>query len=162
MADKLKTLLTNIVPEVLANLLRDGLGFDGVASECPSSPEWSSGVPTRGEILLVGEAVILQLSTLVEPDFADRLLRSFVGGSDTIIFEDDERQDAVAEVANMLAGRLSEAMRASGIDVSIVHPKGKNAQALGERARNFTQSETWQWASANREIVLTIAYQLEI
>lgn len=154
MTDHLTRILKDILPDILGNLLKGNLGLDGEASESLIPSEWSSEGTAQGEIFLVGKTVVLRISIGMGSSFADRLLRSFVGGPDSATFENDEREDAVAELSNMLAGRVSEALRGRGINLAILHPKDKNAKALSEHAYKFNRNTSWQWALNNQDAAM--------
>jgi hypothetical protein len=158
MTSKLEKLLETTVPVALTDLLSDWLGYDGLASQRYS--EWDGILrgQLRGDSYLVGGTVILKISALAEFRFLDSVLRSLTGDSDTAVFEDVERLDAVAELSNMLAGRLSERLRANGVEMSILHPNQKNAQGLDLESQPFLQNSRWTWTSDDHQIELKIAY----
>ncbi len=158
MSSKLEKLLETTVPVVLTELLKEWLGYDGVASKCNSGRTKVPRGPLQGDNYLIGGAVILKLSALIDFRFADSLLRSLTGDTDTAVFEDVERLDAVAELSNMLAGRLSKGLRANGVELSILHPNEENAKGLDLENRAFLRSLAWTWISDDRQIDLTIAY----
>jgi hypothetical protein len=143
----LENLLETTVPAALSTLLRDWLGFDGPVSKRDS--EWDGILrdQLQGDNYLVGGVVILKISALVEFRFADNLLRYLTGGSDTAVFEDVERLDAIAELSNMLAGRLAEGLRANGVELSILHPSEKNAQGLDLESDFCLRNLAWTWIS---------------
>jgi CheY-specific phosphatase CheX len=151
-------LLETTVPTVLTNLLRDWLGYDGVASICNS--EWDGILrdQIKGYNYLVGESVILKISAFIEVRFADSLLRSLTGDLEAAVFEDDERLDAVAELSNMLAGRLSQGLRGHGVEMAIIHPSQKNTNGINLESHPFLQNLTWTWISQDHQIALEIAY----
>ena len=158
MSSKLEKLLETTVPVVLTDLLSEWLGYDGVTSKCTSGRNKAPGGPPQGDNYLVGGAVILKISALVDFRFADSVLRSLTGDLDTAVFEDVERLDAVAELSNMLAGRLSEGLRAKGVELSILHPNEKKAQGLDLETHPFLRNLAWRWISEDRQIELKIAY----
>jgi CheY-specific phosphatase CheX len=158
MTSNLENLLETTVPAALSTLLRDWLGFDGPVSKRDS--EWDGILrdQLQGDNYLVGGVVILKISALVEFRFADNLLRSLTGGSDTAVFEDVERLDAVAELSNMLAGRLAEGLRANGVELSILHPNEEKAKGLDLENQLFSRNLAWSWISDDHQIGLIIAY----
>lgn len=158
MSSKLEKLLETTVPVVLTGLLKEWLGYDGVASKCNSGRTKAPGEKLQGDNYLIGGAVILKLSALADFRFTDSLIRSLTGDADTAVFKDVERLDAVAELSNMLAGRLSKGLRASGVDLSILHPNEEKAKGLDLENRPFMRSLAWTWISDDRQIDLTIAY----
>jgi hypothetical protein len=162
MTPNLEKLLETIVPAVLTDVLRDWLGYDGVTSKRDS--EWDGILKgqLQGDSYLVGEAVILKISAVAEFHFLDSLLLSLTGESDAALFEDAERLDAVAELSNMLAGRLSEGLRAKGVEMSIIHPGQKNAQGLDLKNQPFLRNLRWTWISDDHQIELKLAYQTKM
>lgn len=158
MTSNLENLLETTVPAALADLLREWLGYEGLASKRNSGWDGISRSQLQGDNYLVGGAVILKISALVEFRFADSLLRSLTGDSDMTVFDEVERLDAVAELSNMLAGRLSEGLRAKGLELSILHPNEKNAQELDLETRPFLRNLAWTWISDDHQIGLKIAY----
>ncbi len=158
MTSNLEKLLEATVPAALTNLPREWLGYDGLASKNNSGWDGILRGQLQGDNYLVGGAVILKISVLIEFGFADSILRSLTGDSDTAVFEDVERLDAVAEFSNMLAGRLSDGLRAKGVELSILHPNEKKAQGLDLEIHPFLRNLAWTWISEDRQIELKIGY----
>lgn len=158
MTSNLENLLEATVPAALADLLSEWLGYDGFASKCNSVWDGNLRDQLQGDNYLVGGAVILKISALVEFRFADSLLRSLTGALNSAVFEDVERLDAVAELSNMLAGRLAEGLRANGVELSILHPNEEKAKGLDLENQLFSRNLAWSWISDDHQIGLKIAY----
>jgi len=155
----LNAAVANAVPAVLAGILSDGLGLEGTASECLAAQPWPLGPHTRGEVLLVEGLITLRLGVLVEPPVADRILLALVGANEDSTFDDEDRRDAVAEIVNMLAGRLAAALRAEGFAMAISHPTGLPVPSSAPAGPSSTPGEAWQWVTSERLIVLNIAFE---
>lgn len=158
MTSNLENLLETTVPAALADLLREWLGHDGFASKRYSVWDGILRDQLQGDNYLVGGAVILKISALVEFRFADNLLRSLTGDSNSAVFEGVERLDAVVELSNMLAGRFAEGLRAKGVELSILHPNEEKAKGLDLENRRFLRNLAWTWISDDHQIALKIAY----
>jgi CheY-specific phosphatase CheX len=156
----LKASIARVVPDVLAGILSEGLGLEGEASQCQSHQASGEDAPMHGAIELVSSEHTVRLGILVEKAIADRLLVALVGPEAADSYNDHDRCDAVAEVANMLAGRLAQALRGAGTDLTMRHPTGSGERTSVGQQTASPSSETWQWITKNRFITINIAFEV--